>query len=129
MRYINDSKATNVDSTFYALEAMEAPTVLILGGKDKGNDYSQIDALVDEKVKGIVAMGVDNSKIMAHFGGRVKQIADTHSLEEALNACRRMAQQGDVVLLSPACASFDLFNSYQDRGRRFKQAVKEMGGR
>lgn len=129
VRYINDSKATNVDSTFYALEAMEAPTVLILGGKDKGNDYSQIDALVDEKVKGIVAMGVDNSKIMAHFGGRVKQIADTHSLEEALNACRRMAQQGDVVLLSPACASFDLFNSYQDRGRRFKQAVKEMGGR
>lgn len=124
-RYINDSKATNVDSTYYALEAMTTPVVLILGGKDKGNDYSQIDSLVDEKVKAIVAMGVDNSKILEHFGGRVKQIADTHSLDDAMAACRRLASAGDTVLLSPCCASFDLFSSYEDRGRQFKEKVKE----
>lgn len=124
-RYINDSKATNVDSTFYALEAMTTPVVLILGGKDKGNDYSQIDALVNEKVKAIVAMGVDNSKILEHFGGKVKQIADTHTLDEAMAACRRLASKGDTVLLSPCCASFDLFSSYEDRGRQFKEKVKE----
>ncbi len=114
-----------MDSTFYALEAMTTPVVLILGGKDKGNDYSQIDALVNEKVKAIVAMGVDNSKILEHFGGKVKQIADTHTLDEAMAACRRLASKGDTVLLSPCCASFDLFSSYEDRGRQFKEKVKE----
>lgn len=126
VRYINDSKATNVDSTFYALEAMDTPVILMLGGKDKGNDYTCIDDLVDKKVKAIVAMGVDNSKITAHFADRVRQIADTHSLDEAIDACRRFAVAGDTVLLSPACASFDLFHSYEDRGHRFKAAVKAL---
>lgn len=126
VRYINDSKATNVDSTFYALEAMTTPTVLILGGKDKGNDYSQIDNLVHEKVKAIVAMGVDNNKILEHFDGFGIPVVDTHSLSEAVAECRRLAAEGDTVLLSPCCASFDLFSSYQDRGRQFKQAVKEL---
>lgn len=126
VRYINDSKATNVDSTYYALEAMTSPTILILGGKDKGNDYSQIDDLVCRKVKAIVAMGVDNSKILSHFGGKVPVIADTHSLAEAVAACADMAQSGDTVLLSPCCASFDLFSSYQDRGRQFKDAVTRL---
>ena len=126
VRYINDSKATNVDSTFYALEAMDSPVVLILGGKDKGNDYTQIDDLVDKKVKAIVAMGVDNAKITDHFSGRVAEVADTHSLDEAVQACRSLAAPGDTVLLSPACASFDLFHSYEDRGRQFKAAVKAL---
>lgn len=126
VKYINDSKATNVDSTFYALEAMDSPTVLILGGKDKGNDYTQIDALVADKVKGIVAMGVDNSKILEHFAKSGLPIADTHSLDEAIAASRRMASAGDTVLLSPCCASFDLFHSYEDRGRRFKAAVQAL---
>lgn len=121
--YINDSKATNVNSCWYALETMTAPTVLILGGKDKGNDYSEILPLVEKKVKAIVAMGVDNSKIMDYFGGKVPAIASTGSLDEALEAARGFAEPGDTVLLSPCCASFDLFKSYEDRGRRFKQAV------
>ena len=126
VRYVNDSKATNVNSTWYALESMTAPTVLILGGKDKGNDYSEIEPLVKEKVKGIVCMGLHNEKIMEFFKGKVAAIADTHSLEDALEACRRMASEGDTVLLSPCCASFDLFKSYEDRGCRFKAAVKAM---
>ncbi len=123
VRYINDSKATNVNSTWYALESMTAPTVLILGGKDKGNDYSEILPLVREKVKAIVCMGVDNSKLLDFFGTTVPDIADCHSLEEAIQACRRLSAPGDTVLLSPCCASFDLFTSYEDRGRRFKDAV------
>ena len=125
VEYINDSKATNVNSTWYALESMHRPTVLILGGKDKGNDYSEILPLVKEKVKGIVAMGKDNAKIVSFFDG-VVPVVDTHSLADAIEACRSMAVDGDTVLLSPCCASFDLFKSYEDRGRQFKQAVKSL---
>ena len=126
MRWINDSKATNVNSCYYALEAMTGPTVLILGGKDKGNDYSEILPLVRKRVKAIVAMGVDNRKITDFFSGEVARIADTHTLDEAVAAARSFAAEGDTVLLSPCCASFDLFTSYEDRGRRFKQAVKNL---
>lgn len=126
VRYVNDSKATNVNSTWYALESMTTPVVLILGGKDKGNDYSEIEALVREKVKAIICMGLHNEKLVGFFSGKVKEIADTHSLDEALAACRRLAVEGDTVLLSPCCASFDLFRSYEDRGDKFKAAVKAM---
>lgn len=126
VRWINDSKATNVNSTWYALESMTGPTVLILGGKDKGNDYSEIEALVGEKVKAIVAMGQDNAKIIDFFGGKVKTIADTHSIEEAIEAAVSLAEEGDTVLLSPCCASFDLFKSYEDRGRQFKKCVNSL---
>ena len=122
VRWINDSKATNVNSCWYALEAMDRPTVLILGGKDKGNDYSEILPLVKEKVKAIVAMGVDNAKIVDFFSG-VVPVTDTHTLADAVEACRGLAAAGDTVLLSPCCASFDLFKSYEDRGRQFKAAV------
>lgn len=123
VRYINDSKATNVNSTWYALESMTTPTVLILGGKDKGNDYTEIEPLVAEKVKAIVCMGKDNSKLLDFFSGKVAAISDTHSIEEAVAECARLAEEGDTVLLSPCCASFDLFTSYEDRGRRFKDRV------
>ncbi len=126
VEWINDSKATNVNSCWYALEAMTRPTVLILGGKDKGNDYSEILPLVKNKVTAIVAMGKDNGKIMEFFSPHMARIADTHSLEEAVEACRGFAVAGDTVLLSPCCASFDLFNSYEDRGRRFKAAVNAL---
>ena len=123
VRWINDSKATNVNSCWYALESMNTPTVLILGGKDKGNDYSEILPLVQQKVKAIVAMGVHNEKIMEYFKDKVPRLVDTHSLQEAVEACRRLAVKGDTVLLSPCCASFDLFSSYEDRGRKFKAEV------
>lgn len=126
VRYVNDSKATNVNSTWYALESMTTPTVLILGGKDKGNDYSEIEPLVKEKVKAIVCMGLHNEKLLEFFTGKVPVIADTHTLEDALRECRKLASEGDTVLLSPCCASFDLFKSYEDRGDRFKAAVKAM---
>lgn len=126
VRYINDSKATNVNSTWYALESMTGPTVLILGGTDKGNDYSEIEDLVKEKVKAIVCMGKDNSKILTYFEGKTPIIADTHSIEEALQKCAELSEEGDTVLLSPCCASFDLFKSYEDRGRQFKSLVKKM---
>ena len=126
VRWINDSKATNVNSTWYALESMTGPTILILGGKDKGNDYSEILPLVEEKVKAIVCMGVDNSKLLSFFDGKVAEIRDCHSLDEAVGACRDLAEAGDTVLLSPCCASFDLFSSYEDRGRRFKEAVNNL---
>lgn len=128
VEYINDSKATNVDSTFYALEAMSRPVILILGGKDKGNDYSQIEALVREKVKAVVCMGADNTKIVDFFTDKVRKVIDTHSLQEAMAACAALGKNGDVVLLSPACASFDLFSSYEDRGRQFKKAVETLKG-
>lgn len=129
VKYINDSKATNVNSCWYALESMPgAGVILILGGKDKGNDYSEIMPLVREKVKAIVAMGVDNSKIVNYFGTEVT-VHDTHSLEEAVATCRSIAVEGDTVLLSPCCASFDLFRSYEDRGCRFKDAVKKLQNR
>lgn len=127
-RWINDSKATNVNSCWYALESMrpEKSTILILGGKDKGNDYNEILPLVNERVMAIVAMGVDNKKIVDFFTGKVPVVADTHSLHECVAKCRELARPGDTVLLSPCCASFDLFNGYEDRGRRFKALVREM---
>ena len=121
VRWVNDSKATNVNSTWYALESMKTPTVLILGGKDKGNDYSEIEELVSEKVRAIVCMGKDNAKLLDFFGGKVKEIR-----EDAVAACRELAQKGDTVLLSPCCASFDLFSSYEDRGDKFKAAVRAL---
>ena len=126
VRYVNDSKATNVNSTWYALESMDTPVVLILGGKDKGNDYSEILPLVKEKVKAIVAMGLHNEKILDFFKDKVSEIRDTHSLEDAVAACHELAENGDTVLLSPCCASFDLFKSYEDRGQQFKDAVKSL---
>ncbi len=126
VRWINDSKATNVNSCWYALESMNSPTVLILGGKDKGNDYNEILPLVKQKVKAIVAMGKDNSKILEFFNGKVPVVADTHSLQEAVETCRDIARNGDTVLLSPCCASFDLFKSYEDRGRKFKDEVMKL---
>lgn len=125
--WINDSKATNVNSTWYALGAMPEgkKTVLILGGKDKGNDYTEIDDLVCAKVKTIVAMGVDNSKIISHFAEKVP-VVDTHTLDDAVTACRAAATAGDTVLLSPCCASFDLFTSYENRGELFKEAVNRI---
>ena len=125
VEWINDSKATNVNSCYYALESMTRPTVLILGGKDKGNDYSEILPLVKEKIKAIVAMGKDNTKIISYFSENSDiPVYDTHSLAEAIEKCGEEAQPGWTVLLSPCCASFDLFKSYEDRGRQFKEAVK-----
>lgn len=126
VRYVNDSKATNVNSTWYALESMNTPTVLILGGKDKGNDYTEIESLVGEKVKAIVCMGKDNSKLMDFFRGKVAEIRDTHSIEETVKTCADLAEEGDTVLLSPCCASFDLFSSYEDRGDKFKAEVMKL---
>ncbi len=126
VRYVNDSKATNVNSTWYALESMTTPTVLILGGKDKGNDYTEIEGFVKDKVKAIVCMGVDNSKLLNFFSDKVAEIRDTHSIEDAVAACRELATDGDTVLLSPCCASFDLFHSYEERGDLFKTIVRKM---
>lgn len=128
VRYINDSKATNVNSTWYALESMDTPTVLILGGTDKGNDYTEIEALVKEKVKAIVCMGVDNAKLTDFFGQRGIKTVDTCSLADAIEACRDLAEAGDTVLLSPCCASFDLFKNYEQRGQLFKEAVLALPG-
>ena len=126
--YINDSKATNVDSAWYALECQKKPVVWIVGGKDKGNDYGVLDDLVREKVKAIVCLGVDNAKIHAHFGPIVgeERMVDTKSAAEAVRQASKLAADGDVVLLSPCCASFDLFASYEDRGRKFKEAVRNL---
>lgn len=126
VRYINDSKATNVNSCWYALESMPENTVLILGGKDKGNDYSEILPLVKEKVKAIVCMGKDNAKLLDFFSNEVSEIYDTHSIDDAIAAARSAAKPGDTVLLSPCCASFDLFSSYEDRGRQFKERVRSL---
>ncbi len=126
VEFINDSKATNVNSTWYALESMTKPVILILGGIDKGNDYSLIKDLVKEKVKAIVCLGVDNRKIHEAFGNEVQVMVNTGSAKEAVHAAFHLANKGDVVLLSPACASFDLFNNYEDRGRQFKEAVREL---
>lgn len=123
--FVNDSKATNVNSTWYALESMTKPTILVLGGVDKGNDYSLIKELVEEKVKAIVCMGTDNAKIHEAFDGVVK-LVDTASAQEAVQASFSLASPGDVVLLSPACASFDMFKNYEDRGKQFKDAVKSL---
>jgi UDP-N-acetylmuramoylalanine--D-glutamate ligase len=122
--FINDSKATNVDSVFYALSSMDAPVIWIAGGLDKGNDYSQIDALVSQKVKKLICLGVDNHKLVDYFGQKVPSVVETQSMQEAVRMGLESAVPGDVVLLSPACASFDLFKNYQDRGDQFKAAVK-----
>ena len=124
--FINDSKATNVNSTWYALESMQKKTVLILGGVDKGNDYALIAELVKEKVKAIVCMGTDNKKIIDFFKDLVPIIIETDSAKKAVNASFKLAEKGELVLMSPACASFDLFKNYEDRGRQFKEYVKEL---
>ena len=126
VRYVNDSKATNVNSCWYALESMTTPVVLILGGKDKGNDYTEIKKFVTDKVKAIVCLGVDNGKLHAFFDDKVAAIADARSMAEAVEKCRNFASAGDTVLLSPCCASFDLFKSYEDRGEQFKACVHKM---
>jgi UDP-N-acetylmuramoylalanine--D-glutamate ligase len=126
VEYINDSKATNVNSCWYALQSMKKKTILILGGKDKGNDYSEIAELVKSKCAGLVFLGADNSKLLEFFKDYDLPIADTHSIEECVEAARRMAKSGEVVLLSPCCASFDLFKSYEDRGCQFKELVNKL---
>ena len=126
VEFINDSKATNTNSTWYALEMMTKPTILILGGVDKGNDYSFIKDLVKEKVKAIVCMGADNRKIHEAFGNEIGLMVNTDNAIDAVQAAFHFADKGDVVLLSPACASFDLFKNYEDRGKQFKQAVKDL---
>lgn len=125
VEFINDSKATNVNSTWYALESMTKPTILVLGGVDKGNDYTLITELVKEKVKAIVCMGLDNKKIHDAFDDVVK-VVDTDNASDAVRSSYSLAQPGDIVLLSPACASFDLFKNYEDRGRQFKDAVRDL---
>jgi UDP-N-acetylmuramoylalanine--D-glutamate ligase len=124
IEFINDSKATNINSTWYALESMQKPTVLILGGQDKGNNYDELLDLVKEKVKAIVCLGVDNKKIIKAFKGSVETIMEAGSATEAVAMCYKLATKGDAVLLSPACASFDLFQNYEDRGVQFKSAVR-----
>jgi len=126
VQYINDSKATNVNATYYALESMEAPTVWIVGGEDKGNDYTELFPFVNEKVKAIVCLGVDNDKLMDAFGNMVDIIVETQFMSEAIKVAYKVAEAGDNVLLSPACASFDLFENYEDRGRQFKEAVRKL---
>jgi len=124
--FINDSKATNVNSCWYALQSMKTPVVLILGGTDKGNDYAEIDELVKEKVSGLVFLGVDNSKLHDYFDEKVKNIVDVRSMEDAVKESYKMAKPGETVLLSPCCASFDLFKSYEDRGTQFKTCVRNL---
>lgn len=124
--YINDSKATNVNATFFALDSMNAPTVWIVGGVDKGNEYSELMSLVREKVKAIVCLGVDNEKIIQEFGNVVDVMVEVQSMSDAVKMASRLSEKGDTVLLSPACASFDLFENYEDRGRQFKQAVRNL---
>ena len=128
--YVNDSKATNVDACWYALESMKTPTVLIIGGKDKGNDYTEIKDLVLEKCRALVYLGADNAKLHGFFDGIAKekgiQVRDTHSMADCVKACSELAQPGDTVLLSPCCASFDLFKNMEDRGEQFKKLVREM---
>ncbi|MFN8353884.1 MAG: UDP-N-acetylmuramoyl-L-alanine--D-glutamate ligase [Spirosomataceae bacterium] len=126
VRFINDSKATNVDSVYYALGSFKEPLVLIMGGVDKGNDYTQIEALVRDKVKVLICLGKDNHKLTDFFGDKVPHILETQDVTEAVRMGLEVAQPGDVVLLSPACASFDLFRNYEDRGEQFKAAVKQL---
>ena len=126
VEYINDSKATNVNSCWYALQSMQTPVVLILGGTDKGNDYSEIETLVKEKVRALICLGVDNSKLHHFFDGKVSEITDAQSMQEAVTKAYSIAQKGDTVLLSPCCASFDLFKNYEDRGDQFKACVRAL---
>jgi len=126
VKYINDSKATNVNSCWYALQSMKTPVILILGGTDKGNDYTEIEELVRNQVKGLIFMGLDNAPLHTFFDGKVATIVDVQSMDAAVNAAYEMATDGDTVLLSPCCASFDLFQNYEDRGRQFKSCVRNL---
>ena len=126
VQYINDSKATNVNATFFALDSMNTPTVWIVGGVDKGNDYTELMSLVREKVKAIICLGVDNKKIIDVFGNVVDIMVEVSTMTDAVKMAQRLTEKGDSVLLSPACASFDLFESYEDRGNQFKKAVKNL---
>ena len=126
VQYINDSKATNVNATYYALESMDAPTVWIVGGEDKGNDYNELFPFVNEKVKAIICLGLDNEKLFEAFGNMVDVIVETQYMSEAVKIAYKVADAGENVLLSPACASFDLFEDYEDRGRQFKNAVRNL---
>ncbi|NRS87445.1 UDP-N-acetylmuramoylalanine--D-glutamate ligase [Flavobacterium sp. 7E] len=126
VQYINDSKATNVNATFFALDSMNAPTVWIVGGVDKGNDYNELMSLVREKVKAIVCLGVDNKKIIDAFGNVVDIMIEVTNMSDAVKMAQRLTEKGDAVLLSPACASFDLFENYEDRGNQFKLAVQNL---
>ncbi len=126
VQYINDSKATNVNAVFYALDSIKTPIVWVVGGVDKGNDYKELMPLVREKVKAIVCLGLDNSKIKDAFGNVVDLMVETYAMEEAVKVTYKIAERGDTVLLSPACASFDLFESYEDRGNQFKAAIKNL---
>ena len=126
VQYINDSKATNVNATFFALDSVTSPTVWIVGGVDKGNDYSELMELVNEKVKAIICLGIDNKKIIDAFGSIVDTMVEVSSMKDAVKTAQHIAEKGDTVLLSPACASFDLFENYEDRGRQFKQAVQNL---
>lgn len=126
VQYINDSKATNVNATFFALDSMNTPTVWIVGGVDKGNDYNELMSLVREKVKAVICLGVDNKKIIDAFGNVVDIMLEVNSMSDAVKMAKRIAEKGDTVLLSPACASFDLFENYEDRGNQFKQAVQNL---
>jgi len=126
VQYINDSKATNVNATFFALDSMTTPTVWIVGGVDKGNDYAELMAMVREKVKAIICLGVDNKKIIDAFGNVVDVMVEVSSMSDAVRTAQHLTEKGDTVLLSPACASFDLFENYEDRGRQFKQAVRNL---
>lgn len=126
VEYINDSKATNINSTYYALKTVRPKTVWIVGGVDKGNDYTELLPLVNEKIKAIVCLGIDNQKIINSFDRCIETVVEARSMKEAVNMAYHLAESGDTVLLSPACASFDLFENYEDRGRQFKQAVSEL---
>ena len=126
VQYINDSKATNVNATYYALESMEAPTVWIVGGVDKGNNYKELFPFVNEKVKAIICLGKDNEKLKENFNGMVDILVETEYMSEAVKIAYKIAEAGDNVLLSPACASFDLFENYEDRGRQFKASVRNL---
>lgn len=126
VQYINDSKATNVNATFFALDSMNTPTVWIVGGVDKGNDYNELMSLVREKVKAIICLGVDNKKIIDVFGNVVDIMVEVDNMNDAVRMAQRLSEKGDTVLLSPACASFDLFENYEDRGNQFKQAVRNL---
>jgi UDP-N-acetylmuramoylalanine--D-glutamate ligase len=127
VKYVNDSKATNVDSVFYALGSFDEPIILIMGGVDKGNDYRQIEQLVEQKVKALICMGKDNAKLVEFFGKKAPMIFSVDSLQKAVQLSADLGTEGDVVLLSPACASFDLFKNYEDRGKQFKEAVAGLG--
>ena len=126
IEFINDSKATNVNSTWYALESMTKPVVLIAGGVDKGNDYSELMSLVHEKVKAIICLGIDNKKIIDAFANIVDMMVEVDNMRDAVHTAKHIAEKGDTVLLSPACASLDLFQNYEDRGKQFKNEVRNL---